>query len=189
MLDRHSYLEEYVAFWNERPEVDHIWVSLYTPQVGEESAERLTFADRKFIADELPRIRKKYPKLLVPEGLARAFVNPPKGPGECLFAKMSVNYSADLRTQVEPCVFGGKPDCSQCGCSISSALHWIETVRVAGPIRVGHLARASLKTGIATGKLRRNLSRPERWRERTSREKPRLVQIQMENEDSKVIFR
>jgi MoaA/NifB/PqqE/SkfB family radical SAM enzyme len=189
MLKRDSYLEEYVAFWNGRPEVDHIWVSLYTPQVGEESPERLASGDRKFIADELPRIRKKYPKLLVPEGLARAFVSPPKDPGECLFAKMSVNYSADLRTQVEPCVFGGKPDCTQCGCSISSALHWIETVPVAGPIRVGHLARASLKAGIATGKLRRSLSSPKRWRSPTYGKRPRLVQIQMEEEESKVAFR
>src|ERR1700741_1284406 len=42
MLSRSSYLEEYVAFWNARPEVDHIWVSLYSPQIGEESAERLS---------------------------------------------------------------------------------------------------------------------------------------------------
>ena len=31
-------------------EVDHIWVSLYSPQVGEESAERLTADDRQRIA-------------------------------------------------------------------------------------------------------------------------------------------
>src|ERR1700751_5923457 len=38
MMLRSSYLEEYVAYWNDRPEVDHIWVSLYSPQVGEQSA-------------------------------------------------------------------------------------------------------------------------------------------------------
>jgi organic radical activating enzyme len=37
MLARPGYLEEYVAFWNARPEVDHIWVSLYSPQMDEES--------------------------------------------------------------------------------------------------------------------------------------------------------
>src|SRR6201988_733027 len=38
MLERPSYLEQYVAFWNAQAEVDHIWVSLYSPQMGEESA-------------------------------------------------------------------------------------------------------------------------------------------------------
>jgi len=164
MLERHSYLEEYVAFWNARAEVDHIWVSLYTPQTGEVSRERLTRADREFVAEELPRIGEKYPKLQAPAGMLRAFVNPPESPANCLFAKMSVNYSADLRTQVEPCVFGGKPDCSQCGCSISGALHWIKDVKVAGPVRVGHLVRISLRAGAALGKLRSDSLVPGRWR-------------------------
>ena len=30
MLDRAGYLDEYVAFWSARAEVDRIWVSLYT---------------------------------------------------------------------------------------------------------------------------------------------------------------
>jgi hypothetical protein len=34
MLSRPGYLEEYIVFWN-RPEVNRIWVSLYTPQIGE----------------------------------------------------------------------------------------------------------------------------------------------------------
>src|SRR5579863_2210778 len=63
MLARDSYLEEYVAFWNARTEVDHIWVSLYSPQLGEESPERLTSQDRERIARELPLLRKAYPKL------------------------------------------------------------------------------------------------------------------------------
>src|ERR1700693_5475712 len=35
MLARPGYLEEYVSFWNARREVDHIWVSLYSPQIDE----------------------------------------------------------------------------------------------------------------------------------------------------------
>ncbi|MBO0911725.1 MAG: radical SAM protein [Acidobacteria bacterium] len=165
MLERPKYLEEYVSFWNARSEVEHIWVSLYTPQQGEDSRERLTREDREFVSGELARIRKTYPKLLAPPGMMRAFVNPPESPEKCLFAKMSVNYSADLATQVEPCVFGGKPDCSQCGCGISSALHWIQDVKVAGPVRIGHLARLSLKAGTTMGKLRRDSIVPRRWRE------------------------
>jgi MoaA/NifB/PqqE/SkfB family radical SAM enzyme len=148
MLARSSYLEEYVAFWNSRPEVNHIWGSLYSPQTGEESAERLLPEDRERVARELPQLQSAYRKLLVPEGMARAFVNPPKNPDDCLFAKMSVNYSADLRSKVEPCVFGGNPDCSQCGCSISSALHWIQGVKVAGPLQGGTSGAGIAERGL-----------------------------------------
>jgi MoaA/NifB/PqqE/SkfB family radical SAM enzyme len=184
MLSRNSYLEEYVAFWNARPEVDHIWVSLYSPQIGEESAERLRPEDRERVARELPQLGRLYPKLLLPEGVARAFVSPPTSPDECLFSKMSMNYSADLRTHVEPCVFGGTPDCSQCGCSISSALHWIRDVKVAGPVKVGHLVRASLSVGSAARKLRPGVDAPNRWDKgvRFVGTKTPLIQIEPEKE-------
>jgi hypothetical protein len=180
MLARPGYLEEYVAFWNARPEVDHIWVSLYSPQMGEESPERLTAEDRERVASELPPLRKNYPKLLITKGVARAFVNPPSNPQSCLFSRMSVNYSADLESRVEPCVFGGNPDCSQCGCSISSALHWIQNERIAGPLRVGHLVTASLGVGTAVNRLR-NSERPPNRRQpgvRSSGPRTPLVQIQ-----------
>ena len=38
---RQGYLEEFVRFWSERAEIERIWMSLYTPQVGEVSEERL----------------------------------------------------------------------------------------------------------------------------------------------------
>jgi MoaA/NifB/PqqE/SkfB family radical SAM enzyme len=184
MFSRDSYFEEYVAFWSARPEVDHIWVSLYTPQIGEESAERLTPEDRERVARDLPRLVRLYPKLLLPEGMARAFVSPPKSPDECVFSKMSMNYSADLRTRVEPCVFGGTPDCSQCGCSISSALHWIRDVRVAGPVKVDHLVRGSLFVGSAARKLRPSLEAPDRWDKsiRFVGQKNPLIQIEAKKE-------
>ena len=163
MLSRPTYLEEYVAFWNARPEVDHIWVSLYSPQVGEDSPERLTPENRQQIATTLPDLCSTYQKLLVPEGMARAFITPPNSPRECTFSKMSTNYSADLRTHVEPCVFGGNPDCTQCGCSISSALHWIRDLNVAGPLKVDHLVRSSLAIGSAVSKMRHASSTPARW--------------------------
>jgi MoaA/NifB/PqqE/SkfB family radical SAM enzyme len=185
MLSRATYLEEYVAFWNARPEVDHIWVSLYSPQIGEESAERLSAEDRERVARVLPRLKSSYPKLLLPEGMARAFVNPPKNPEECLFSKMSLNYSADLRTRVEPCVFGGTPDCSQCGCSISSALHWIRDVKIAGPLKAGHLVRSSLAVGSAVRKLRGDTDAVDRWRKgaRFVGEKIPLIQIESAEQD------
>lgn len=179
MLQRQSYLEEYVAFWNAQKEVDHIWVSLYSPQVGENSPELLMPGDRERVAIELPLLAQKYSKLLLPQGMARAFVTPPKHPDDCLFSKMSLNYSADLRTHVEPCVFGGNPDCAQCGCSISSALHWIRDVKIAGPLRVGHMLRSSLAIGRTINEIRGDHDLANQWRGvRLTGKKTGLVQIQ-----------
>jgi MoaA/NifB/PqqE/SkfB family radical SAM enzyme len=164
MLERPGYLEDYVSFWNARPEVNRIWVSIYTPQIGEHSAEMLSAVDREVIARELPLLHKKFPKLLMNSGIASAFVHPPASPGDCLFSKMSVNYSADLETRVEPCVFGGTPDCSQCGCAASSGLHWIRTEKVAGPLMVGHFVEGSVAIGSLINRLKRRSVHPSRWR-------------------------
>jgi MoaA/NifB/PqqE/SkfB family radical SAM enzyme len=179
MLERTGYLEEYVAFWSARPEVDRIWVSLYTPQVGEESAERLTPANRETVAQLLLPLARIYPKFLMNAGIARAFVRPPENPSDCLFAKMSANYSADLQTRVEPCVFGGEPNCAECGCAASMGLHWIRSVKVAGPVRVGHFVGASVSVGSFVNRLRKKAVRPSRWGPQSPRNtgKPGLVRI------------
>jgi hypothetical protein len=93
---------------------------------------------------------------------------------------MSKNYSADLRSHVEPCVFGGNPDCTQCGCSISSALHWIRDIRIAGPLKVDHMVRASLQVGSAVSRLRGNGVRSSRWQKGAypQRRDPGLVQLE-----------
>ena len=164
MLARDGYMEEYVRFWNARAEVRDIWVSLYTPQRGEQSAERLSSSQREFVAGELPRLRALYPKLLVSRGYAQALLHPPTSPRECGFSRLSKNYSADLSTHVEPCVFGGDPDCSQCGCSASAATHWISGMRIAGPLKARHLLRGSMRIGSAMARLQK-VALPA-WRER-----------------------
>ncbi len=55
MLQRPGYLEEYVKFWDAQPEVNRLWVSVYTPQIGEESDERLRVDDRQVLARNCPR--------------------------------------------------------------------------------------------------------------------------------------
>lgn len=170
MLERADYLEEYVRFWHGRPEVHNIWVSLYTPQRDEQSAERLSEAQRAQVARELPRLRALYPKLLTPRGYAQALLRPPTSPKECGFSRLSKNYSADLMTRVEPCVFGGDPDCSQCGCSASAATHWIEGIRVLGPLKAKHLLRGSMKIGSAVARLQHNAL--PAWRQREMDSQP-----------------
>jgi MoaA/NifB/PqqE/SkfB family radical SAM enzyme len=179
MMERPGYLDEYVAFWSARSEVNRVWVSVYTPQIGEQSAEMLLPADRETLARELPLMYKKFPKFLFTKGMGEALLRPPTDPDDCLFAKMSANYSADLKSRVEPCVFGGTPDCSQCGCTISSALHWIKTEKVVGPLKVGHFIASSINTGLFVNKLRAHSINPSRWRTGAPKPKPEpgLIQI------------
>jgi MoaA/NifB/PqqE/SkfB family radical SAM enzyme len=184
MMEREGYLEEFVAYWNARPEVDRIWVSLYSPQVGEESAEKLTQADREMIAKTLPEVQKRYSRLVMPPEMARALLSPPANPDQCLFSKMSTNYSADLRSRVEPCVFGGTPDCSQCGCMVTTGLRLVEEFRLLGPLKVGHMVNASVAIGSAVNRLRENAVMPARWNPRVPGPPPQdLVQIEQGSGD------
>jgi len=176
MMKRPGYLEEYVSFWQAREEVNRIWVSLYTPQRDERTPEMLTHAERRRIAQELPALRERYPKLLMSDGIGKALVVPPASPAECLFSRMSANYSADFRSRVEPCIFGGTPDCSQCGCVISSGLHYVQQVKVAGPLKIGHLVRGSMAIGSAVNRIRSSAD-PARWHENAPTDTDKLVQI------------
>ena len=181
MLERRGYLEEYVAYWSERHEVLHIWVSIYSPQRGEESAERLSRDQREQVARELPLLRERFPKLLAGRGYAQALLHPPESPAQCTFSRLSKNYSADLKTHVEPCVFGGDPDCSQCGCSASAASHWVSEMRLAGPLKAKHLLHGSMAIGSAVARLK-HMALPA-WMERGKTEpqrKSELVQIGMD---------
>lgn len=153
-------------FWSARPEVSRIWVSFYTPQRDEQSPEMLAAADRESVAPQLTALATKYPKLLFNAGIAEAFLRPPENPGDCLFAKMSANYSADLQTRVEPCVFGGAPDCSQCGCIASTGLHWIRGLKVAGELEIGDFVNASIRVGSLMNRLKRAPEPPARWSSR-----------------------
>jgi MoaA/NifB/PqqE/SkfB family radical SAM enzyme len=183
MLEHEGYIEEYVRFWSERNEVRSIWCSLYSPQRGEESAERLSASQREYVARELSRLHKLYPKLLTPQGFTEALLHPPSSPRECTFSRMSKNYSADLTTRVEPCVFGGTPDCSQCGCSVSAAVHWVNEHRILGGLRVNHVLRPSVAIGSTMARLQ-DVDLPS-WleRERALPAESNLIQISVAQEN------
>jgi MoaA/NifB/PqqE/SkfB family radical SAM enzyme len=149
-----SYMDEYLSFWTARPEIDRIWFSTYTPQVDEVSEEALTPEDRQELIRRLPELKVKYPALVLIKGMEEAINTPPPNPEECMFSKMSVNYSADLRTRIEPCFFGGNPDCSQCGCAISTSLHWIGKKKLVGPVTVNHVVKSSIAFGRLVNNLR-----------------------------------
>ncbi len=151
---RDGYLEEFVQFWSDNPDTKHIWVSLYTPQLGEESEERLLPEDRERVVAALMTLRRKFPKLRMPEGMIKVYAEPPAGPDDCIFAQTTTCVSADFEHQIAPCQFGGNPDCSQCGCIASAGLGAVGRHKLPGGIRIGALFDHSLRIGRTVKRLR-----------------------------------
>ena len=151
---RDGYLEEFVRFWSDNADTRQIWVSLYTPQVGEISDERLLPEDRERVVAALMTLRGGYPKLRMPEGLIRVYAEPPKNPEECTFAQTTTCVSADFERHISPCQFGGTPDCESCGCIASAGLGAVARHRLPGGLRVGAIFEQSLKIGRGVRRLR-----------------------------------
>jgi MoaA/NifB/PqqE/SkfB family radical SAM enzyme len=154
LVNRAGYIEEFLRFWSAKPEIDKIWVSLYTPQVGEVSDERLRPADRKLVVADLLALRQRYRKLALPKGLIDVYANPPESPDDCVFARTTTTVSADLTTRITPCQFGGNPDCSDCGCIASAGLAAVARHRLFGFIPVASILSGSVKVGEQVRKLR-----------------------------------
>ncbi len=153
-IHRPGYIDEFLRFWSARPEVKKIWTSLYTPQIGEVSDERLTPEDRARVVADLKALRLRYPKLMAPLGLIDVYANPPASPDECIFAKTTACFSANFETKITPCQYGGNPDCSQCGCIASAGLAAVGRHQLWGFIPVGSIFTGSLKLGEQMRKLR-----------------------------------
>src|SRR3954467_5082802 len=66
---REGYLEEFLTTWDANPDTRLIWISLYTPQKGEISEERLTKADRAAVIAELRRLIPRVKKLQMLAGM------------------------------------------------------------------------------------------------------------------------
>jgi sulfatase maturation enzyme AslB (radical SAM superfamily) len=152
-VNRPGYLEEFLQVWSQRTEVEKVWFSLYTPQVGECSAERLLRADRLQVVNDLLALRLRYPKLTLPKELIEMFATPPESPRDCVFARVTSSISADLTTKILPCQFGGIPDCSNCGCTASVGLAAIAKYRVFGFIPVGAIFTGSARIGEQVRRL------------------------------------
>ncbi len=153
-VHRPGYIDEFLRIWSARPEVEKIWISLYTPQIGEVSDERLRPADREMVVNDLHALRLRYPKLALPKGLIDVYAEPPESPDECVFARTTTVFSADLKTRVTPCQYGGAPDCSQCGCIASAGLAAVARHQLFGFIPVGTIFNGSLKVGQRVKRLR-----------------------------------
>jgi len=147
MAARAGSLELFLRFWSDRPQVQRVWFSVFTPQRGAEAAERLTPGEREEVVEELLRLRALFPKLDMAPSALRQFLKPPSSPDACIFAKTTRTVSADLRTPVTPCQLGGDPDCSECGCVAAMGLAAVGAYKVGGMVSAGALFHLSHRIG------------------------------------------
>lgn len=155
MMQRPGYLEEFVEFWSAKREIKKMWMSIFTPQKGASSPEILSPQERMRAVQEMLYLRRHYPKLDMSEELIREFLTPPSSPEKCIFAQTTHTISADLKSKVLPCQFGGNPDCAQCGCVASMGLAAVGHHEVAMRITAGRLFETSVKIGKVMKKLKR----------------------------------
>ena len=155
MMKRTGYLREFLEYWSPRPEVRKVWFSLFTPQRGDRLPEMLQPEERRQAIADMLTLRKEFSKLDMPEGLIRQFASPPRSPTDCVFALTTQTLSADLKTKIVPCQFGGNPDCSSCGCVASMGLAAIAAHKLGGIIPVGAIFKAS----VSIGQIRRSSSK------------------------------
>ena len=156
MMKRPGYLREFMEYWSGVEAAEKVWFSIFTPQRGQEMPEILTRAERHDAVRQIHELRDRYPKLAMPRRLVDHFIHPPSSPTDCIFSQVTQTVSADLRTAITPCQFGGDPDCSQCGCMASMALAAVGTYKLGGLIPVGALFRGSVRLG----ELRRPAAAP-----------------------------
>jgi len=154
MMDRPGYLEEFVRFWSARQETKRIWFSLFTPQRGAVAPEILTPGQRSRAIEELLRLREGYDLINMDRRTIEEFRHPPASPADCIFARTLLSLSADLKTRITPCQFGGDPDCAQCGCIASMGMAAIGHLRVLPGVRAGQLFAISDLIGTGVNKLR-----------------------------------
>jgi sulfatase maturation enzyme AslB (radical SAM superfamily) len=152
MMKRPGYLKEFLEYWTPRAEIRKVWFSLFTPQVGDRLPEMLQPHERRQAISEMLALRKEFPKLDMKEAMIRQFATPPSSPKDCVFALTTQTLSADLKTKIVPCQFGGNPDCGSCGCAASMGLAAVAAHRLGGIIPVGPIFRASVRIGQARSK-------------------------------------
>ena len=155
MTIRQGYLEDFLRFWSERPEVKRVWFSLFTPQIGATDQEILDPETRAVVIESIRALKGKYPKLDMPRLVLEGYKKPPASPADCIFSRTTLNLTANLEDKVVPCQFGGTPDCSNCGCMASAGLAAVGEYKLGGMVKLRNVY--DLSDRIGTG-IRRILS-------------------------------
>ncbi|MEN3330260.1 MAG: hypothetical protein V7638_5067, partial [Acidobacteriota bacterium] len=154
-INRDGYFEDFLSFWSNRAEVKKIWFSFFTPQRGVAAEENVSSTERMEVLAKLVELRQRFPKTYLPDTVVAVYRKPPRSPADCIFARTTVNFTADLTSKISPCQFGGEPDCSQCGCFASAGLNAVGEHRLFKIIPVKTLFEVSDAIGKRTAKIMR----------------------------------
>jgi sulfatase maturation enzyme AslB (radical SAM superfamily) len=147
MMKQPGYLRKFLEYWTPKAEIRKVWFSLFTPQVGDRLPEILQPHERLQAIADMLELRKEFSKLDMKDGMIRQFAAPPRSPKDCVFALTTHTLSADLKTEIVPCQFGGNPDCGSCGCVASMGLAAIAAHKLGGIVPIGAIFRVSSRIG------------------------------------------
>ena len=152
---RDGYIEEFLTYWQGNPNTRLMWVSLYTPQVGEISTERLSKADRAArrrraappAADvlEAADARRHAQRLRQAAASRPTTACSPRRPSAC----RRISSGASRRASS-----AATPTAPNCGCIASAGLEAIGRHRLKGGIPVGKIFYASLAVGRTVARIR-----------------------------------
>jgi sulfatase maturation enzyme AslB (radical SAM superfamily) len=143
-----NYLSKFAETWSAQKNTRKIWFSLFTPQKGDLSPERLTAEERATAINRISRLRAAYPKVHAPGVLLEAMRHPPDSPSDCIFAQVTQCVSTDLSTSVLPCQIGGQPECSECGCMAAAGFSCIGNYKLGGFLKLSDIFSFSRKLGL-----------------------------------------
>lgn len=155
--ERPGYLAESLAPRTPRPQIEKVWCSLSTPQLGAADPEILTRSQRASVTAELRQLQQKYRLLDMPDSFIDEIASPPRGPDDCTFARTTRTISGDLTTLITPCQFGGTPDYRQCGCLASVGLAAVDHYKIIETLTAGRIFMISDRFGRAWRKLQDSL--------------------------------
>jgi sulfatase maturation enzyme AslB (radical SAM superfamily) len=157
-LARPGYVTTFTEFWAASSDVKRIWFSLYTPQKGEDSPERLRLEDRALFVEEISHLHARELKLHdMNPAVVQGYLRPPQNSDECVFSKTTECLSADLKKVITPCQYGGNPDCTQCGCMASVGLQALGEVKAGGVISLKSILEGSLSVGRTVRRFRESV--------------------------------
>lgn len=154
MMEREDSLLHFLEFWDSRPEVKTIRISLYTPQKDEVSTELLSPQLREKAISDLESLCTRFDRLRLSPDMLRAYRSPPSSPEKCIFAQVTECLATDFQTPVGPCQLGGNPDCRQCGCVAAIGVHAIGLTRLAIGLELRQIFTLSSWTGGLAKKAR-----------------------------------
>jgi organic radical activating enzyme len=159
-LRNRDYLKEFTKIWSAKRNVRKIWFSLFTPQKGSVSPERLTREDRAAAINSIAALRTAYPKVHAPGPVLEGMRHPPASPSECIFSQITKCVAPDLRTPILPCQIGGRPECTECGCMAAAGFACIGNYRLGGLLKLADIFAVSQNVGRRFSKRRMAARRP-----------------------------